>query len=291
MSLYGMLPDNVGMGAQYSENTFFTDGGFSSYNGMLATLHKNPTHGLQFDVNYTFSHSIDNVSQIANSYAYTGYGFLCDVLRPRVCRGNSDFDVTNYLNGNVLYQLPFGRGRDFGANMPYLLNEAVGGWELSALPSVHTGTVYMANSEAFLMGYSSEDPAILTGSLAPMKSKVTVANGEVYAFSNPTMAFNQYAGPTGFAIGSRNNLRGPHYFNTDLGLGKTFPVYREGVNLKFRVDAFNAFNHPNFQSPVFQNNMNLTQPPDEFGVVPGTVIPNGADQAARVLQGSLRLEF
>jgi hypothetical protein len=54
----------------FSENTFFTDMGFSSYNGMLATLHKNSSHGLQFDLNYTWSHSIDNVSQKAYSFAY-----------------------------------------------------------------------------------------------------------------------------------------------------------------------------------------------------------------------------
>jgi Carboxypeptidase regulatory-like domain len=291
MSQYGMLPDNVGMGAQYSENTFFTDGGFSSYNGMLVTLHQNPSHGLQYDLNYTWSHSIDNVSQIANSYAYTGYGFLCDVLRPRICRGNSDFDVTNYLNGNVLYQLPFGRGKDFGGNMPWLLDEAVGGWELSGLPSWHTGTPYMANSIAFLMGYSSEDPAILTGSMAPLKAHVTTTDGQVSAFRNPIQAFDQYRGPTGFEIGPRNNLRGPGFFDLDLGLGKTFPLHREGVSLKFRADAFNVLNHPNFQTPSFNNNMDLTNPPNEFGDIPGTVIPNGSDQAARVLQGALRLEF
>ncbi len=91
---------------------------------------------MQFDLNYTWSHSIDNVSLIANSYAYGGYGFICDVLRPRLCRGNSDFDVTNYLNGNFLYQLPFGRGRDFAANVPRWADEAIGGWELSGLPSL-----------------------------------------------------------------------------------------------------------------------------------------------------------
>ena len=196
MSLFGMLPDNVGMGAQFSENTFFTDGGFSSYNGMLATLHKNPSHGLQFDVNYTWSHSIDNVSQKAYSFAYGGYGFLCDVLRPRICRGNSDFDVTNYVNGNFLFQLPVGRGRDFGASMPYWLNEAIGGWELSGLPSWHTGTPFMANSLAFIMGYSNEDPGILTGSLPPLKSHVTVQNGQVSTFRNAELAFNRFRGPS-----------------------------------------------------------------------------------------------
>jgi Carboxypeptidase regulatory-like domain len=291
MSYYGLLPANVGMAAQFSENTFFTDMGFSAYHGMLATLHKNASHGMQFDLNYTWSHSIDNVSLIANSFAYEGYGFICDVLRPRLCRGNSDFDVTNYLNGNVLYQLPFGRGRDFASHIPLWANEAIGGWELSGLPSWHTGTPFMANSVAFLMSYSNEDPAILTGSLGPLKTHVNTQSGQVYAFSNPELAFNQFTGPVGFQMGSRNDLRGPGFFLLDLGLGKNFPVYSEKVTLKFRVDAFNALNHPNFQAPVFQNNMSLVSPPDEFGVIPGTVIPNGSDQAARVLQGSLRLEF
>jgi hypothetical protein len=254
-------------------------------------LHKNPTQGLQFDLNYTFSHSIDNVSQIANSYAYTGYGFLCDVLRPRVCRASSDFDVTHYLNGNFLYQLPFGRGRQFGGNMPRLLDEAVGGWETSGLPSWHTGTPYMANSLAFLMGYSSEDPGILTGSKSALQSHVTVGGRELYAFKDYQKAYDQYRGPVGFEIGPRNNLRGAGYFNLDLGLGKTFPLYREGVSLKFRVDAFNALNHPNFESPSFQNNMSLVSNPNEFGVIPDTVTPISSDQAARVLQGALRLEF
>ena len=258
---------------------------------MLATLHKNTTHGLQFDLNYTWSHSIDNVSLVANSYAYNGYGFICDVLRPRLCRGNSDFDVTNYLNGNFLYQLPFGHGRDYASSLPHWADEAVGGWELSGLPIWHTGTPYMANSVAFLMSYSNEDPAILTGSTAPLKSHTTVSNGQVYAFKDYANAFNQYRGPVGFEMGSRNNLRGPSFFDLDLGLGKTFPIYEDKVNLKFRVDAFNVLNHPNFQAPSFTGNMSLVAPPNEFGVIPGTVIPNGSDQAARVLQGALRLEF
>jgi hypothetical protein len=291
MSNQGLLPANVGMAAQFSENTFFTDMGFSTYNGMLVTLHKNPSHGLQFDINYTWSHSIDNVSVVATVGAAGGYGFICDVLRPRLCRGNSDFDVTSYLNGNFLYQLPFGRGRDFAANIPWWANEFIGGWELSGLPAWHTGTPYMANSVAFLMSYSNEDPAILTGTLGPLKSHTTVQNGQVYAFKNPQLAFNQYVGPVGFQMGSRNNLRGPDFFLLDLGVGKVFPVYKDKVNLNFRVDAFNALNHPNFQSPSFTGNMSLVSPQNEFGVIPGAQPATGEAEAARVLQASLRLQF
>jgi hypothetical protein len=291
MSYFGLLPANVGMAAQYSENTFFTDGGFSDYNGLLTTLHKNMSHGLQFDINYTWSHSIDNVSQKANSFAYGGYGFLCDVLRPRICRANSDFDLRSYVNGNVSYQLPFGKGRDFAANVPWFVNEAIGGWEVSALPTWHTGEPYMANSVAFLMSYSNEDPALLTGPIGDMKAHVTVQNGQVYAFKDHNKAYSDYTAPVGFQFGPRNNLRGPNFFLLDMGVGKTFAIWPEKVNLKFRADAFNALNHPNFQNPSFTGNMALVAPPTEFGVIPGTVPAAGADYAARVLQGSLRLEF
>ena len=74
---------NVGMAAQFAENTIYTNKGFSSYNGLLVTLQKNLTHGLQFDLNYTWSHSIDNVSLIANGVAFGGYGFICDAVHPR----------------------------------------------------------------------------------------------------------------------------------------------------------------------------------------------------------------
>ena len=279
----GVLPANVGLASQFGGDTFYTNKGFSSYNAMLVTLHKNMSHGLQFDLNYTWSHSIDNVSAIANFIAINnGYGYLCDVLRPRECRGNSDFDVTNYLNGNFIYQLPFGRGGSIAGNAPYWLNEVIGGWMLSGLPSWHTGNAYNISSNAYVAGYANDAPAILTGSKADLNIHIHKANGNyLYGYGNPSSAQNDFTGPVGFQIGSRNNLRGPGYFNMDLGLGKTFPVYHNRVNLKFRADAFNAFNHPNFSLP----NDTLTVTQSQFGQITSTV------NSARVLQVALRLEF
>ena len=150
----------------------------------------------------------------------------------------------------------------------------------------------MANSLAFLMSYSNEDPAILVGNIGDMKSTVTKqSSGVVTAFKDSAKAYSDYVAPVGFEFGARNNLRGPGFFLLDLGLGKTFTVIPNKLNLKFRADAFNVLNHPNFQAPSFQNNMSLVANPQEFGAIPGTVTPNGADQSARVLQGALRLEF
>ncbi len=92
---------NASMSPQFSQDTVYTNKGFSNYNGLLITLTKNATHGLTFQTNYTWGHSIDNVSLIANSGASAGYGFVCNPILPRQCRGSSDFDTTQIFNGYV----------------------------------------------------------------------------------------------------------------------------------------------------------------------------------------------
>ena len=287
-----VFPANVGMGSQFSEDTYYTNKGFSSYHGLLATIHKNAGHGVQFDFNYTWSHSIDNASLIANAGALGGYGFICDVLRPRSCRGNSDFDVTQYFNGNFIWELPFGRGRELAATAPRWVDEAIGGWNLSGLPTWHTGNAYFANSNAFVAGYANDAPAILTGNIADFNSHTHKdAKGTVWAFSKSSDSYvNEFVGPLGFQVGSRNNLRGPHYFNLDLGLGKSFPIIENKLNLKFRCDAFNALNHPSFSIPSTPSaddfaHMDITESSGTFGVITSTA------NSPRVLQGALRLEF
>lgn len=297
LSAFGLLPPNVGMASQFASQQIFTNKGSSNYNGMLVTLHKNAGYGLQFDLNYTWSHSIDNVSEVANYLAVnTGYGWICDVLRPRECRGNSDFDATNYFNGNFIYDLPIGRGKAIGANAPLWADEAIGGWEISGIPAWHTGNPWTAFSNAFIAGFATNAPAILTGSKAELATHISGGKGQpLNAFSNPTAALADYSGPTGFTIGGRNNLRGPGFFDLDLGVGKTFPIYEDKVSLKFRVDAFNALNHPNFEPPAFTGSAigtDITQSTGTpFGTISSTDIPPDSDQAARVLQGALRVVF
>ena len=290
LSAIGLLAPNVGMGSQFSENTFYTNKGSSNYHGLLTTLHKNAGHGLQFDLHYTWSHSIDNVSIIANQVAFGGYGFVCDVLRPRECRGNSDFDVTHYFNGNFIYDLPFGRGKALAGGAARWLDEVIGGWSVSGLPSWHSGNAYFAASNAFVAGYANDAPAILAGPISDLHLHLNGGKGQaLYAFANPSQANADFVGPIGFNIGSRNNLRGPSYFDMDMGLGKAFPLGTERVALKFRADAFNVFNHPNFDTPC----NDITNVSCNFGTISSTVgtsIRNGGP-SARVLQLALRLEF
>jgi len=292
-------PLNVGSAAQFSENSFYTSKGFSSYNAMLVSLQKNLSHGLQFDVNYTFAHSIDNVSFFANSAGDTGIGgigLICDDLRPRECRANSDFDINNYVTANATYQLPFGRHRMFLSNAPIWLEEVVGGWDISGITEWHTGLAWGTDSNAFDASYSNDAPGILVGQRSTVSTHLQkLPGGGVNIFANKAAAQGAYVGPIGFQIGARNGLRGPRYFNQDLGLAKNFPVYKNRVNLKFRADAFNALNHPNFALPQ-ENGFNGFDQQDftstTFGNISDTVTPPGnLNNGARVVQVSLRLEF
>jgi hypothetical protein len=73
-----------------------------------------------------------------------------------------------------------------------------------------------------------------------------------------------------------------------MGLGKTFPVYEDRVNLKFRCDAFNVFNHPSFSTPITDITEAAGIP---FGTISSTATGADGIRNARVLQGALRLEF
>jgi hypothetical protein len=292
-------PLNVGSAAQFSENTFYGNKGFSSYNAMLLTVAKNFSHGLNFDFNYTFAHSIDNVSFFANSSGDTGIGgigLICDAIRPRLCRANSDFDLNQIVTADAVYQLPFGRGKMLLGSPSTLVNEIVGGWSLSGVTSWHTGQAWGNNSDAFVASYSNNAPGILVGQKTAVAQKLQKpAGGGVNIFASQALAQAAYVGPIGFQIGGRNSLRGPNFFNTDLGLGKAFPIVGDRVKANFRADAFNALNHPSFALPssnVYNGLDEQDITSSQFGNISYTVSPPGnLNNGARVVQLSLRVDF
>ena len=112
--------------------------------------------------------------------------FVCNIVRPRLCRGDSDFDVEQYLNGNLIWELPFGRGRDPAATVPLWADEIIGGWkpERVHLPSTPaTRTFVSANPSLFLGTRTTRRPSLI-GKKSDYASHVHKAsNGTVWAFS------------------------------------------------------------------------------------------------------------
>jgi hypothetical protein len=281
-----LIATNVGLDPQFGSQLYFGNKSYSNYNGLLTSLHKKMSHGLQFDVNYTYSHSIDNSSTIANNATGTnatgGYGgFLCDAIQLTSCRANSDFDVTHLISADGLYDLPFGRGRWLGRNMKGWANQIIGGWQVAALTSWHTGFAFSTVSEAFPISFNANSPAVFIGKPADLKVNIHNDGGQIQLFADPTAAINAFTGPIGLQGPTRNNLRGPRFSNTNLSLNKHFSI-TESSGLEFRAEAFNVFNHVNFALPG--GSVADIQQPSTFGVIT-------KDGGARVMQFSLRFDF
>lgn len=282
------IPANVGLDPQFSSQLYFGNKSYSNYNGLLTSLHKRLSHGLQFDVNYTFSHSIDNSSTIANnatgSNATGGYGgFLCDAIQLRSCRGNSDFDLTHLVSADGIFDLPIGRGRWIAPNASGWLNHVIGGWQVAFLNQWHTGYAFTTVSEAFPVSFNANSPALFIGSRHDIRTSVhTDSAGNIQLFADPTAALNAFTGPIGLQGPTRNNLRGPRLSNTDLSLNKHFQLH-ENYGLEFRAEAYNVFNQVNFALPTGGvADINSSSIP--FGTI-------SSDAGPRVMQFSLRLDF
>lgn len=287
----GLIAPGVGLSPQFGSGLYVTNKGFSNYNGLLATLHKKTSYGLQFDVNYTWSHSLDNFSSAANNGFGNGAGaggIMCDSINVSVCYANSDFDVQHNITGDWVYDLPFGRGRSLGSSMPRWADEVVGGWSVTGLFNWRTGLAFGSVANAFPISFANNVPAVFNGDTSAIKVDIhheinaSSGNNTIQLFKSQTAALGAFTGPLGIQAGTRNNLRGPHYSDFDIGLAKHFPV-TERAKLEFRADVYNVFNHTNFELPGNEGTADISSP-STFGVIT-------ADYGARVMQLALRLDF
>ena len=291
----GLMPFGIGFNPQYVYDMYYTNKAASNYDGLLATLHRKFAQGAQFDLNYTYSHSLDNLSATANSVFggasdFTG-GVLCDPLHLRVCRGNSDFDIKHQISADGLYNLPFGRGKFFASQSPAWTSQIIGGWQVSGGMTWRSGLAFTTLANAFPFSFDQNVPAIFNGDTSALKGEVhkDPTTSRVQLFENPTAALAAFSEPLGFQSGSRNNLRGPHYSDVDLALNKHFPI-RERYIVEFRAEAFNTFNHPSFSlpgggnTPAAPGTADISNPA-QFGVITAT------SSTARIMQFALRLDF
>lgn len=255
----GLLDPNVGMSAQFGTNTYISNQGASSYNGLLTSLRKRFSQGLQFDINYTWSHSIDNGSSITNTVSG---GLVCDLTNLRVCRGDSDFDIRHLLNANFIYELPFGRGQRFGSGAPGWLNQIIGGWEVSGIFTARSGLAFSTTTGTFPVGFNFNSPAAFnTANRAALQARIHDSGSTIQFFDNPTAVFDAtdpdkissgvLRFPRHGEVGNRNVLRGPSFWNLDTAVMKNFKMpWSESHSLQIRWESFNAFNHNSFGLPT-----------------------------------------
>jgi hypothetical protein len=248
--------------------------GMSNYNALNVKLQRREKN-VSLLAAYAWSKMMDVKSAAAavGGDAFGAYGpqnshcLSCDYAR-------SSYDVGQRFVFAALYNLPFGRGQRFGSQMPAWANQVAGGWQLNGIGTFQGGFPFtITASDHNYVNEAYAERADLVGNPNPSGFHKSISNWfNPAAFAQPADGY--------FGNSSRDMLRGPGLHNVDLSLFKNFQL--EKFNIQFRLESFNAFNHPEFGFP--QASVNAVS---GFG----SITSINSHQAQRQNQGSLKLVF
>jgi len=240
-----------------NELIYLSDPSGSTYNALQFDV-SHRVGPLQLQANYTYSKALTD----SNSFTSLGADPFRDPSNYSLDKGPAAFDIRHAFKANLVYDLPFGRGRS--ASMP--LRPVLGGWSISAIAIVTSGAPFSIltgdninpnqTANASTVGLSKIVSYHMTGNGPSMIASSAIApNGTGTGYDASTGAyvpfanspdqvfFDPAAGQPG-TLGPRS-FYGPGYFNLDLALQKRFRI-TERQSLEFRCVAINALNHPAF---------------------------------------------
>jgi hypothetical protein len=263
------------------------DLGKSSYNSLqIKAETKTPKHGLYALVAYTYSKTYDDGlsdglgSELSAPYfPFPNWQTLDHAL--------SQINLDNSFTGSIIYDLPFGHGKQFGADWNPVTNSLVGGWQVTLIERASSGfpvPLIDSNNQSGVGGGFGFNTG---GNSNNWNRPDQVAGCNVYA-GNHSVGVHQwinkacFTAPASGQLGnaSRVPVVGPDFWNSDFSLIKQFALPRKDMGLNFRAEFFNLFNHPQFGMP----NNDINQP-SGFGAVNSTV------NNPRLVQLALKLTF
>jgi hypothetical protein len=233
--------NNIFIHPQYATFAAYSTIGDSWYNAFQFSVRKRFDHGLSFDLNYTYSHSLDTASGNELSGSLTGVNFL-NPLNDDENKGSSDFDVRHLMNANFIYELPFGKGRMFFNKSNKWVDAVIGGWTLTGIYRWNTGfpTGEPFDDGRWATNWNVQSNAVRIRDLEGSPTK-NGADGLPNIFTDPTAAYQSFRNARPGEIGDRNVLRDPNFVSFDAGLYKSINV-REGQKVTFRLEVFNVSN-------------------------------------------------
>ncbi len=279
LSLQARRPDQ-----SFGAITWYDPAGFSNYNSLQVKLEHRLGGGLYFLNSFTWSKAIDNAGQSLDT-SNGNQASPQDVRNLKAEKGVSNYDQTLVNVTSAVYQLPFGKGRRFGSNLPGVVEQALGGWEITAIntalsaPPINlrtwTGTVPTAfqtvGNLADYRGGESFRPNVTGPVLAsgPLNINAYFNTANVQLPTDPSQPFGN---------AGRNSVRALPLNQLDFSADKTFNLVQERVRLQFRSEFFNLLNHTNFTAP------NSDRSSAAFGTIRSTF-------PARQIQFALKLLF
>ena len=285
----GIRP-NLFVHPQYAAFSAFSSIATSDYHGGSFSLRQRLGETLTYDVNYTFSKSIDDASGLQTGGSY-GSQFILNPLVPRSQRALSDFDSRHVVNANFLFQMPVGKGRKFFSGMNGFADAILGGWQLSGIYRYNSG---LPTSGPFDQAQWATNWNVQSNATATSPIEFTAIRSTQNAFANPAAVFKSFRNALPGETGPRNTYTLPSYWNVDLGLSKSVTMpYNENHKIQFRMEVFNVANFQPFDNGgESRTTWGLPQDPN-LGTAPSSFgkIYTSTQGSPRAMQFGLRYSF
>lgn len=244
-------------GASIANITQIESSGNSNYNALWATVTKRFSHGLQLNASYTWAKSIDYNSLSSPAQVIT----VQNSYDLRNDRGLSDFDARHRMVLSAIYQLPF-QG-----------NQLTSGWQLATIVQLQTGNpLNLVTTNTTVNGVAN--------TLRPDVNGPVQKIGMVERWFDTTA----FTAVPRFGNLGRNVIIGPGFNNVDFSIVKNTKL-GEGLNLQFRTEVFDVFNHASFGQP------GRVVGSATFGRITNTRFPTGDSGSSRQLQFALKLSY
>ncbi|MGA2268307.1 MAG: TonB-dependent receptor [Bryobacteraceae bacterium] len=235
--------------------TWVDPAGFGSYNGFSARVEHRFSSGLYLLNSFTWEKALGNSEQALEYPTGGTEANPQNIYNLKAERGPSSFDVKLINVTSLVYQLPFGKGRQFGSNWNGLFDAVLGGWELNTINTANTGPPL----NVFYTPAATMDGTSRIADYRGLAVQRPNLVGDTTGQSGPAM-LDHYWNSAAFAIPAvntpygnlgRNALRMPNFWQWDLGVNKSFKIpAREGMAVQFRSEFFNFLNHSNFGPPT-----------------------------------------
>ncbi|MDE1175667.1 MAG: TonB-dependent receptor [Edaphobacter sp.] len=265
-------------GNRFAEIDYKTSGGNDHYNALQTQLQRRFKHGLSLGAQFTWAKELGTSS--GSNEATTAQAPL-QIYGNTPEYGRGIYDIRSSLNVNLLYDLPFGRGRSLSLSGP--MDLIAGGWQIGGITNFRSGLpidvlitrpdlAYIGNPGTAIAGQTLASPVVTNGVVQTTAIVNTPGGGNSrnvrrpnvvpgvnpylkngFSYLNPA-AFSTPA-PGTFGNYRRNDLTGPNLAQLDLTLSKQFH-FTERTNLEFRSEIYNVMNHPNYANP---GNVRLAQ--------------------------------
>lgn len=212
----------------------FLAGGNNQYDALEVRLNKRFSQGLQLDASYVWGKNYDNGTNHQDSF------------NPMKDYAITSYDVHQRFVVSYIYDLPFGRGRQFGGHINRVENAILGGWQVNGITTLQSGFPLQISASNNLSSFNVQTL------YADNNGQNANLHGDIHKRLKAYFKTSVFSQPQPYHLGNGpayySNLRGPGLASTDLSLFKEFHAV-DRLNVQFRAEAFNAFNHVQFGNP------------------------------------------